>query len=232
MTQRYSLIFWKRQMKNADTLSLAKIVYEILKKLVSYNDVLYPRYITSRSKTKVKEFILGEETIRTLVDQSLKKERKYSPNLGATIAFFTSLDDEKSAKISFSVGYDSPILDNSIVINLPVTMRDLIDENTERLYVLFQDITKVFQPYYAFVANSLNNHISDDYWVDKPCYVHWINYFSNATIELIGVEKFCNLNCTTTVEDGIYLRLQNNLFDVADVEALERQANATRILGL
>lgn len=231
MTQRYSLIFWKRQMKNVDTLSLAKIVCEILKKLVSYNNALYPQYITSRSKNKVKKFILGEEAICTLLDQGLKKERKYSSNLGTTIAFFTSLDDEKSAKISFSVGYDSPVLDNSIVINLPATMRDFIDENTERLYILFQDITRVFQPYYAFVANS-SNHISDDYWVDKPCYVHWINYFSNATVELIGVEKFCNLNCTTTVEEGIYLRLQNNLFDVTDVGALERQANATRILGL
>ena len=232
MEQSYSLIFWKRQMEDTDTRSLAKLVYEILEKLISYHSELYPQYLPARSKRNVNKFILCEEELVTLLDKGLNKERQYSLDLGTTVAFFTSLDEEKSAKILFSIGYDSPLLDNSIVIDFPATMNEFIGKNTLRLYTLFQDIVEIFQPYYAFVANSLNNHIFNHDWIDKPCCVHWMNYFSRETVQLIGEKKFRGLKGITAGGDGIFLLLQNNLFDAADTAALKQQAHITRRLWL
>ena len=99
----FTLVMWaKPRVESAD--NTVKRVYKVLEALKRYGEEVAPNYITARRKRDTIEFSLEENSIREVLLKKTKKEgnNKFS-DLGCTISFFSSMNDDESCGIRMKV---------------------------------------------------------------------------------------------------------------------------------
>ena len=235
MIQTYDMIFWARP-HELDIDEMTDVSYRILKELEGYGEELAPKYLPGKKKADTKEFNLERENVKELLEKNVNKEGDtVFLDLARHVGFFSSLKDELASNVSIRVGNRSPLFSNTVVIKLPYGNFSGFDLRRDDLESLFKRIIPIFNPYFAFIANSFNNRrLSVDRFCkdDKPTYVHWLNYYDKATAEAIGIKKFLELGECEPLGEGYFLKLQDVPINVDNLEHMELQRRVSMQLGL
>lgn len=227
----YSIIMWA-QSKSLDMDKSTDICFRILNLLKQYGEELSPNYLTA-SKKKSKTFELSKENVKTILIKNLNKENgEIFDDLGSHISFFSSKQEEKSCRISISIGSSVIYGRDTIIIRLPYLNFSGFSYRKDDFENLFYNIVDAFNPFYAFISNSLNKQLSDLYWQnDMPTYVHWFNYYDNSVICKIGIDRIYKMDNIKKTENGCFLKIQNEPINVNDELHLFNQYQISRLLG-
>jgi len=223
------MIFWARPHElHID--EMTDICYRILTELESYGEELAPKYLPGRRKKDAKEFDLDKENIKRLLEEDVNEP---FPDHARRIGFFSSLKDELTSSVGIGIGNSSPMFNNVLDVSLPDENFSGLDQRRGDLESLFKRLVSIFNPYFAFLENGLNNQLSDKFKKDnKPTYVHWLNYYDKSTAKKIGRKKLEHLDQCEAFSDGYYLKLQDAPIDVNQPEHLELQRQVSEQLGL
>ena len=235
MIQTYSMIFWARPYKmSAD--EMADISYQILKELNDYGDELSPKYIPGRKKSEAKEFDLSRENVKQLLDENVDTEGyAVFEEPGRSLGFFSSYKEELSSGIRINIGISSSRFNNTLVVNLPYGGFSGFDVRRDDFEKLFKKIVTIFNPYFAFVSNNLNEQLSDLFWEnDRPTFVHWLNYYSASTAKKIKMKQILKSDQCECIafNNDYYLKLQEEPINIDIPDHLELQRLISLQLGL
>lgn len=175
-----------------------------------------PNFLPAKRKSDSRIFELTKRNVKTLLIKNVNKEGgKIFADLGSCISFFSSKKEENSCRISIHIGSSNINCKDTVIISLPYSNFSGFSYKKEEFENLFYDMVKAFDPFYAFVSNSLNNNLSDLYWQnDMPAYVHWFNYYSNSIIQKIGNKQIEKIKNIKKVENGCFFKIQNEPIDV------------------
>lgn len=231
MVQTYDMIFWARA-HELDIDEMTEISYRVLKELEGYGGELAPKYLPSRRKKDAKEFELEKGNIKQLLEKNVDE---IFPDHGTSIGFFSSMNNNLASGVSIGIGNSSPLFPNTATIGLPMEKFSGLDCRRDDLEDLFKKIISIFNPYFAFISNSLNHRqlSMEGFWKrNKPTYVHWMNYYDKATVEAIGIRKLSKLEQCEQLGEGYFLKLQDAPTNVDNPGHLELQRKVSRQLGL
>jgi hypothetical protein len=239
MLQTYTMILWAKAKQEDFETSLDK-AYRLLIELKEFGNELGPNYLPARRKKDTKKYELNYDTLKELI----KKEGvnteggKIFDDLGYHLQFFSSLKNKDSAGINITIGMSNTKFVNSFIVHLPLTL-DIIDEHTsERLITLFKKSVILFDPYWGSIVNSFTlDRLGIERYHDKekPTSIHWVNFWDNATIEKIALERIqkAPLNFVEKIDDkGYILVLQKTPIDDNSEQDIEFQKEVNKILGL
>ena len=212
-------------------------IFETLSEICKI-DTLHPEFLTSRSKKAAKKFILTKENIQKLI---LKKQDKLFSDLGSTLSFFTSMNDDEANGISISTGITNTKFNNSLVIDIDSS--DLIndDEKLLQLIPLFKKIVKINKPFYACITDRGNKSLYDGYInteKKQPKAAYWMNYWGKDIVSQINFRQaYTNeeLNRIYDIEEyegGYFLNLTKEPTDFENNEHMVLQKSINSILGL
>lgn len=235
----YRLILWAGPRKESEDEQVAR-VQRIVDTLREYHPSIWPRYETAWSKHKAREYDFAEARTREIIRRSADKT---SPDLGSVFGFFSDMDDDRTAGISFNTGLSAPDTTNSFVLKFPLEP-PLNSQDTPFpppvVEELFKRCVEIWQPYWGAVADRVN----DDRFSGLspkpipggklPVSVRWINFFGGPLASFVGHRRFQRLRGgrLEPFGDGMLLVLQDEPFDDGNLEHLQRQQEANRVLGL
>lgn len=226
MIDRKKMIIWAKP-KEITLEEQVNYTYEILNKVKEYK-LFTSLFLSAKSKKDIKEFELTKENVKKNI---LKKRDKKFPNLGSELLFFTSLEDDESLSISISVGKYNTSLNNTMVIALPINIT--LEKSIECIDLL-KDLVKLYNAYYACITSNKNIRIYDDWYNyndDVPKVIFWMNYWGNNIVNRLSINKIENkgLKCDR-IDNGYYVRLQEEPVDTEDSTQLNRQKELSCLL--
>lgn len=182
MIQTYSIILWARP----QTLGIdksAKICYDLLSIINNYGEELQLNYSFSEKINKPKRFSLSYESIIELLKEGVNREEsRIFDNLGKSIHILSSMNNNTSCSIRIRIDCSFEKFYNTVIVKLPHEGFSGLTERTHDLEIMFKKMIMIFNPFFAFVSNNLNDQISDQYWNNNlPTFVHWLNYWDMQT---------------------------------------------------
>lgn len=228
MIQTYKMIFWL-QAKTRTAEEVSQILLDIYHCLGQYDENILPRYRTAKRKKDVSAIDISKAGFIKLITDIVNK--LHAPEDVYTLGFFSNLQETSSVGLNCTFGNLPTQRCNAITIQLPPDFSGLT-EHVDQLYLLFQNLTEILQPYFSCIKNNLNNHIADTLWEEKPTYAHWINFYSNETIKKIGIKKLEKITQVEMMPYGAYLRICHEPLDVDNDEHLRIQRYISEKLGL
>lgn len=229
MRDRYKMLIWAKP-KSESIEEQVSCAYGILSKLKEYK-LFEKLLLPAKSKKEVKEFDITEKHIEELILN--KRDKKYM-NLGSLLSFFTSLNQESSMSVLFSVGRSNSKFRNVMVISLPInfTSSELI-ESIE----LLKDLVRLYKAFYACITSNMNLELYDDFYDfagERPKVAFWVNYWGKEIIKNIKMneEVLEAVYEYEMTEDGCYIRLQNEPIDISNNQHIEFQNKINSMLNL
>lgn len=234
MVQCYTMVIWQDPCET----KLCEIVessYDVLSLLQQFDDALSPKYLFLDKVKETREFTLTRENLLNLLERNINKD--ISPTftgLGRHISFFSSKSDSESSVINLTTGVSNVKLINTLVVDFPYANFNALSNRTKEFEQLFKQIVGILKPFWGCVYSSLTQlSLRQPFMIDrKPTSVHWINYFENAIVDKIGRGKLLKLSGVEELEHGIYLKLQNELFDAENIDHANYQNEINRQLNL
>ncbi len=229
MIDRYKMIIWAKSREESLNQQVNS-TYNILNKLKEYN-LFNGLLLPGKSKKEVKEFFIEKEDIEKLI--LLKRDRKF-PNLGSELLFFTSLDEDESTSINFSVGRSNCKFKNAMTISLPV---NITSSKLLECIGLLKDLFKLYNAFYACITSNMNLKLFDD-WYDFdrqiPKVFFWINYLGKDIVEKIRIsEEIIQLAYEYEVIDGgYYIRVQKEPINASNSTHIELQKKISSMLPI
>lgn len=212
---------------------MADVSYKIIKTLKEFGEELDHKYLKVHKKKDAKEFDFTKENLEKLIEKSINKEGKVLFNdLPRRLGFFSSMNEDKSSGLSIGIGGTNPALNNSVTISLPYGGFSGFADRKSDFYNLFKNLVSIFKPYFAFVYNNFNKQLAEDFWSNKPTYVHWLNFYSNATIDIIGKKRIESLDNVEWVKSGCFIKLQDEPIDIENPEHLLLQKRVSEQMEL
>ena len=232
MIQTFCMVFWCEP-QSMTVSEMVNFSYSVMKTLRGYGDELNHKYLTVSKKSDIKEFELGKDNLRKVIEKSINKEgNRLFNDLSRRFGFFSSLDEEKSSGLSIAVGGTNPMFNNTVTVSLPYVGFSGFSDRKEDFYQLFKSLTSIINPYFAFIYNNLNKQLSYEFWDEKPTYVHWMNYYSPNTMNKIGAQKIKSLENIEFTSDGAFLKLFDEPLDVDNQSHLDKQREVSKLLDL
>jgi hypothetical protein len=226
MNPRYSIVMWRKPCDMTE-IQMTDISFSLLKTLDSYGFGLSPTYLTVSNLSDMKTFELSHDNLARLFKTCMNSEngRDY-PELGRTISFFSSLDDNTCSGISLHLGGSNTLSPNSLVLNLPKN-QDWFFTNKINFYNLFEKLISIFVPYYAFVAENTDKR---SYWnkeKDIPTIIHWLNYFDYGLAKKLKVSQFKGVR---EISYGYIFKLFDVPFDSSNFAHIREQQYFSNLL--
>lgn len=237
MIQTYSMVLWSRPKQEDFEVSVDK-TYKLLSALKEYGAQLSPNYLPARRKKDVKEYFLNYESLKELLKKGVPREGdKIFQDLGCTIGFFSSLNDDDSAGISISIGISNPKFTNAFVLHLPLSLNVFDSAISEKLIDLFRKSVMIFNPFWGCILNSCNvRRFESLYKNSQPTTVHWVNFWGYEILNRIPENKIINNTPLYLVErikgKGYILVLMRKPIDDNSEEDIKVQSEANRRIGL
>lgn len=218
--QRHTMILWSKA-KNEEFESIAKKGFQILQSLKEYGEELSPNYFTGYNKANCVEFDGTYETFKEALKRGVSKEgNNVFEDIGYSISFFSSLDDDKSSGISMHLGSCFPRIKNTLVVNISYSLDILQDiDVADRVFKVFKDCCKIFNPFWGCIANEVNKKRYSGYINNNlPTTVHWLNYWGIDTVNQVGEVKIqeAPICFKEKIGNGYLLRLKQ--FPINDFE--------------
>lgn len=192
MVQRHSIILWKKAEREERSFEeIAKEAYEVLSILQNYPLMLRPNYLTGKSLGQTEVFEWNMQNFYTKLESGINKEGGILfYDLGYSVSFFSSKNKEEACSIEMTVGNRNEKLYNTIIINLPISFDVYEKKNGKMIGELFESMTKIYKPFWGCVSNkSLSRRYGKFLQGNIPTTIHWINYWSEDIINVIGREK-------------------------------------------
>ena len=227
MKDRYKMIVWAKPKKELliDQIDKGYRILNTLKKYGLFDMLLLP----ASNTRKVKEFFVSQENIEKMI---LNKQDKKFPDLGSQLSFFTSLEQEKSLKIDFTVGRSNDRFKNAMTISFPVMCTSL---QIIRYIKLLQDLVDLYEAFYACITSNMNLKSYDEWFDNKsqiPKVMFWENYWGNEIVRKMGINEQMKKNVYKyeRVESGCYIRLLDEPFDASNPQHIETQKKVNNIL--
>ena len=228
------MIFWKRPFK-MDINEITDIAFAILSTLKEYGDNLEPNYLSIKKNNEATKFELNIENVRTQLENNINEEDSICyPELGRSLGFFSSLEDNVSSGIKMTIGASAKHVTNSVIIKLPIGYFDKPKYNMAAFDNLFRNIVTIFSPFWGCVNNNLSNkQFGFKLWKnDKPTSVHWMNYFDNSIVQNLDKDNLLSIFNLERLNDGYYFKLQRNPFNVENPDHIAQQMTLNKVLGL
>lgn len=233
MYQVFEMILWAKP-QDASIEEMTDISYQLLSELHNYGSELAPKYLPAWRKDQVREFELNKNNIKELLEKNVNKEGgRVFWDLGRSLSFFSSKNESNSSEINIQIGVSNASFNNLLVVSLPYVNFSGFDTKKIEFENLFKKLISIFNPYFAFISNSFNKQLSDEFWKDdKPTYVHWMNYYDESTTQNIGRDKILTLDGITRLDNGYFYKLQDELFDAENHKHLLHQQEVSKSLRL
>lgn len=210
--------------------------YKVINALQSFGEEVSPSYVPAARKSQTISFDYSLSTFENLVRRGINKEGKTEfPDLGYTVNFFSSLDDDKSAGISMKLGNSNPKFSNTLVISLPFELEMNSNDVTTRLKTLFVSLIEILNPYWGAVVNAKNANRYDGYWKDNvPTTVHWLNFFGADIVKKIGMKRIEKVDWyrIQPLHDGYYLQLSDKPIQDNLIESAAKQTEVNKLIKL
>lgn len=231
MIRRHKIIMWKKP-NDMNNKQMTDIAFKILSTLDLYGFSLNPTYLPGNSLDEIRSFDLSYDNLSDLIEKSVISENGTAyPELGRTISFFSSFDNDNCSKISLTIGGSAATFPNSLIVELPKN-RDWFFVSKNNFYNLFEELISVFSPYYAFVTD---NTSSNGYWNTEkhiPITIHWLNYFSHDIVENLNHKIMSQCDNFREFTDGYILKIFDNPFDKNVFNHIDKQKYFSNLLGI
>lgn len=226
MIDRNKIIIWAKPREETFEEQI-ELSWSILKKIQQYK-LFTSLMLPAKSKKDVQNFEVTKKNVEYLIKAN--RDKKF-PDIGSELVFFTSLNDEESASISFSVGKSNINLINALVISLPV---NFAQKNCIEYIELFNELIILYDSYYACITSDANLNLYNEWYNHQkniPEVVFWINYWnqdmiSNTTIKKIKSKVY---ECKS-MYNGYYIRLQEVPIDVLNIDHIKNQKEISFLL--
>ena len=219
MVQRHSIILWRKaEEKDKSFEEISTEAYEVLNLLQDYLQELRPNYLTSNTKKDIQRFDWNYENFSNVLKKGINKEGKNTfEDLGYSISFFSSMNEEDSCSFQMRAGNKNEKFFNTLIINLPLSI-NLYDEKTaEEINNLFEKLVQAYIPHWGCVSNKvLSRKYGKFLEGNLPTTVHWINYWSEDIISTIGmarIQKIIDINLGVSFKNGI-LSIKNTALNM------------------
>lgn len=223
MVQRHSIILWKKaESEDRSFEKISKEAYDILNIFQDYPQNLKPNYLTVRSQKDIEEFSWNYGNFSSILKKGVNKENgNVFENLGYSISFFSSMNEEDSCAFQMTAGNKNDKFYNTLIINLPLSLNLYDKETADMIRTLFEKLVSSYIPYWGCISNKALSRKYGKYLEgDLPTTVHWINYWSDNIIEKIGIEKIQKIvdaNSAILFKKGI-LSIKDTALDVDKAE--------------
>lgn len=228
MIQRHSIILWKNAYEKSKSFEdIAKESFELLKLLQKYPVNFQPIYLSEKIKKESVLFDWNFNNFKLLLEKSVNKEgQTVFYDLGYTLSFFSSFDDEESCSIKITTGITNANFVNSFILDLPIGF-DLYNKvNADLIRNLFRSLINIYTPFFGCVSNKVltrkyGAHLKND----KPAIVHWLNYWSESIVEKIDNKKIKSVlqeNEQITFSNGVF-SIKETALDMNNEKDLEYQ---------
>jgi len=237
----HNLILWARPKKEAKQEQVRKI-YEILSVLIEFGEPFLPNYLPAKRKSECKPFILSYENIEKMLEKIPKyEELDERLGVGKAIGFFSSLEDEKSSRISMNIGHSNSRGNNTIVISFPINFDFEQPNISNRLAELLKELVKIFDPYWGCITSWFNSRQFDGYYNHEkgiPNAVFWMNYWGEDITNTLKVSKKIKkgkIDKLYEIEEyhkGYFLRLQEKPIDINNEIEIDFQKQVNSIFNL
>jgi hypothetical protein len=236
MIQAYSMILWAKANREDFKVTVDK-AYNVLITLKEYGPELSPNYLPAYRKKDVKPYDLNYSNLEQLIKKNVNREGNLVfEDLGHTIGFFSSLKDDDSAGIHFSIGISNPQFTNSLVVDFPLSMDIFNDSISESLLSLFKKCVLIFDPFWGCIKSSFSlNKFGTIRKNEKPTTIHWVNYWDKDLARKVTEQRIesASLYLKEKTENGGYLLvLQKKPDDYNSEEDMKLQDKVNKELGL
>lgn len=226
MIDRNKIIIWAKPREETFEEQI-ELSWSILKKIQQYK-LFTSLMLPAKSKKDVQNFEVTKKNVEYLIKAN--RDKKF-PDIGSELVFFTSLNDEESASISFSVGKSNINLINALVISLPV---NFAQKNCIEYIELFNELIILYDSYYACITSDANLNLYNEWYNHQkniPEVVFWINYWnqdmiSNTTIKKIKSKVY---ECKS-MYNGYCIRLQEVPINVLNIDHIKNQKEISFLL--
>lgn len=234
--QTHTLILWAHT-SIRDFNDIVFKTYSVLEALREFGPELSPNYLTTNRKADVNKANLTYEGVKQLVQKNINKEGKnLFPDLGHRLSFFSALDEYSSSRVNLTVGTSNPRFKDSLIVTLPQSLSIYQDETvTWKIINLFKKCCQIFEPYWGCIQNDSNANRFDSLWNDSlPTAVHWVNYFGDDVVKVLGEEKIgtAPMLLTEKLDRGYILVLKQFPINDSESEDITRQAMAAEYFGI
>lgn len=219
MVQRHSIILWRKaEEKEKSFEKTSTEAYEVLNLFQDYSQELRPNYLTANTKKDIKRFDWNYENFSNVLRKGINKEGKNTfEDLGYSISFFSSMDEEESCGFQMRAGNKNEKFFNTLIINLPLSLNLYDEKIAEDIRNLFEKLVQAYMPHWGCVSNKvLSRKYGKFLEGNLPTTVHWINYWSDDIIRTIGMEKIQKIigrNPDVSFKNGI-LSIKNTALDM------------------
>lgn len=233
MVQRHTIVLWKYADKEKKDFSeLSKYAYEIIGLLRKYPTGIQPNFLQANTKKEVKTFDWDYNNFYELLEKGINAENgNVFSELGYTISFFSSLNEEESSSIKLHVGDIKN--KNILIIDLPISFN--LFEKTNAIIVrnLFKDLVMKFEPFWGCVSNRVLSRKYGKYLDGNlPTTIHWINYWNDTIINEIGNKKIMSIlkKYPYILFDNGILSIKDTALNVEDLEDMNYHEELQKIL--
>lgn len=192
MIQRHSIILWKKAEKSdKDFVNIAKETYGVLKLFQEYPLELRPNYLTAKTKKDIKRFDWNFENFSSLLKKGINKEGgNVFEDLGYSISFFSSLDEQDSSGFEIWAGNKNEKFYNVLIMNLPLSLNLYDKKVADMIKGLFEKLVQSYMPYWGCISNKILSRKYGKFLEDNlPTALHWVQYWSEDIIKKIGRER-------------------------------------------
>lgn len=192
MIQRHSIILWKKaEEENKIFEEISAEAYEVFKLFHNYPQKLRPNYSTAKTKKNIRRFDWNYENFSNELKKGINKEGKNTfENLGYSISFFSSMDEEDSCTFQMRAGNKNEKFFNTLIVNLPLSLNLYDEKMAGKISNLFEKLVQAYMPYWGCVSNKVLSRKYGQYLEENlPTTIHWINYWSEDITSAIGMEK-------------------------------------------
>ncbi len=228
MTQRHSIILWKKAYDKSNSFEeIAKDAFELLKLLKKFPVNFQPTYLSEKSKKESILFDWNFDNFKLLLEKGVNSEGQIVfYDLGYTLSFFSSLNNEDSCSIKITTGITNANFINSFILDLPIGFDLFNNENADLVKNLFKSLINIYKPFFGCVSNkALTRKYGAHLKNDKPAIVHWLNYWSENIVEKIDNEKINSVlqkNNRISFSDGIF-SIKETSIDIENEKDVEYQ---------
>lgn len=232
MKRAFSLILWAPS-RIQDFDSCKHQAYELLATLHAFGPELSPKYLRAMSKKAAREFRLTLDNVEQLLK---RKADRLFPDLGYTIGFFTSMNDDESAGISLRIGVSTPDprFVNSLVVDFPLNFDFGNAALRSRTIDLFRRCCEIFDPFWGCITDNLVQNRLQSFWKDsQPTSIHWVNWYGDDLADRLGRSKaeHAPVLLVEKLEGGYLVVARETPFDVKDARDIQLAAAINAYLG-
>ncbi len=230
--QSHIIILWA-EARNEGMKSILDRTYALLTAFREYGPELSPNYIKAYHKKDAKPYDWTYETLGELLRKGLDK--RVFPDLGYTIGFFSSFNDDEAAGISITTGVANRRFKNTLRVDLPLSLPIYDNPSViEKLMYLFKKIVCIFDPFWGCIVNDINIKRYNGYWRNLlPTTVHWVNFFGESIVKELGIERIkkAQVHTVKTLNKGFFMRVKEFPIDDFSKEDLDIQVNINKYFG-